>query len=174
MKFSRQEDWSGLHFLLQGIFPAQGLNQHLLHWQADSLPVEWLPLLNLEGKGSEQLLEPWKTSCKRGCFERNSDFWSKDGISPAWFSMERPREEGHWLTYPGARDPPAVVHSGPPPSAQGRVHKSSAHHPPLLLQHVLQNIFFQKATVIKLYQQKISLLKKVDKYQSISLYMQLK
>ena len=30
------------HFLLQGIFPTQGLNtclQYLLHWQADSLPV---------------------------------------------------------------------------------------------------------------------------------------
>ena len=27
------------HFLLQGIFPIQGSNQHLLHWQADSLPL---------------------------------------------------------------------------------------------------------------------------------------
>ena len=26
----------GCHFLLQGIFPAQGLNPHLLHWQAGS------------------------------------------------------------------------------------------------------------------------------------------
>ena len=32
----------GSHFLLQGIFPTQGLNSHLLHlldWQADSLPA---------------------------------------------------------------------------------------------------------------------------------------
>ena len=32
----------GYHFLLQGIFPTQGLNSHvscLLHWQADSLPL---------------------------------------------------------------------------------------------------------------------------------------
>ena len=29
----------GCHFLLQGIFLTQGLNQHLLHWQADSLPL---------------------------------------------------------------------------------------------------------------------------------------
>ena len=32
----------GCHFLLQGIFPTQGSNQyllHLLHWQADSLPL---------------------------------------------------------------------------------------------------------------------------------------
>ena len=40
--FSRQEYWSGFHFLLQGIFPAQGLNLSplpLLHWQAGSLPL---------------------------------------------------------------------------------------------------------------------------------------
>ena len=29
----------GCYFLLHGIFPAQGLNSHLLHWQADSLPL---------------------------------------------------------------------------------------------------------------------------------------
>ena len=32
----------GCHYLLQGIFPIQGLNLHsllLLHWQADSLPL---------------------------------------------------------------------------------------------------------------------------------------
>ena len=42
MGFSRQEYWSGFHFLLQGIFQTQGLNSHLLHllhWQAGSLPL---------------------------------------------------------------------------------------------------------------------------------------
>ena len=29
----------GCHFLLQGIFLTQGSNLHLLHWQADSLPL---------------------------------------------------------------------------------------------------------------------------------------
>ena len=29
----------GWHFLLQGIFSTQGLNPHLLRWQADSLPL---------------------------------------------------------------------------------------------------------------------------------------
>ena len=33
MGFSRQEYWSGLPFLLQGIFPTQGSNQHLLHFR---------------------------------------------------------------------------------------------------------------------------------------------
>ena len=30
----------GCHFLLQGLFPTQGLNLRLMHWQADSLPTE--------------------------------------------------------------------------------------------------------------------------------------
>ena len=29
----------GCHFLLQGIFMIHGSNSHLLHWQADSLPL---------------------------------------------------------------------------------------------------------------------------------------
>ena len=42
MGFSRQEYWSGLPSLLQGIFPTQGLNPHLLcllHQQAGSLSL---------------------------------------------------------------------------------------------------------------------------------------
>ena len=43
MEFSREEYWKELlHFLLQGIFSAQGLHLHLLHllhWQANSLPL---------------------------------------------------------------------------------------------------------------------------------------
>ena len=31
MEFSRQEYWSGCHYLLQGIFPTQVLNLGLLH-----------------------------------------------------------------------------------------------------------------------------------------------
>ena len=42
VEFYRQEYWVGLHFLLQGIFPTQGLKLHLLSlllWQVDSLPT---------------------------------------------------------------------------------------------------------------------------------------
>ena len=42
MGFSRQECWSRLPFLLQGIFLTQGGNPHLLcllHWPAGSLPL---------------------------------------------------------------------------------------------------------------------------------------
>ena len=40
MEFSRQECWSGLHSLLQGIFLTQGLNLGPLHCKADSLPFK--------------------------------------------------------------------------------------------------------------------------------------
>ena len=42
MGFPRQEYWSGLHALLQRIFPIQESNLHflcLLHWQLGSLPL---------------------------------------------------------------------------------------------------------------------------------------
>ena len=39
MGFSRQEYGVGSLSFLQGIFPIQGLSPHLLHWQADSLPL---------------------------------------------------------------------------------------------------------------------------------------
>ena len=45
LEFSRQEYWSGLSFSFLGIFPTQGSNLcflHLLHWQADSLPLRHL------------------------------------------------------------------------------------------------------------------------------------
>ena len=42
MGFSRQEYWSGLPSLLQGIFPTQGSNLRLLHWQVDSSPLSHL------------------------------------------------------------------------------------------------------------------------------------
>ena len=42
MGFPNKNTGVGCHFLLQGVFPAQGLNRHLLSlllWQAGSLPV---------------------------------------------------------------------------------------------------------------------------------------
>ena len=37
--FSGNNTGVGCHFLLQGIFPIQGLNPCLLPWQVDSLPL---------------------------------------------------------------------------------------------------------------------------------------
>ena len=53
MEFSRQEYWSGLPFLLQGIFPTQGLNPTLLHWQVDSLPLSHLGSTPFDGYFTE-------------------------------------------------------------------------------------------------------------------------
>ena len=39
MGFLRQNFGVGCQFLLQGIFPTQGSNSSLLHWQVDSLPL---------------------------------------------------------------------------------------------------------------------------------------
>ena len=43
MGFSGAKYWSGVdcHFLLQGIILTQGSNSHLLHWQVDSLPLNY-------------------------------------------------------------------------------------------------------------------------------------
>ena len=38
-KFPGRNTGVGCHFLLQGIFPTQGLNLHLPHWRVDSLPL---------------------------------------------------------------------------------------------------------------------------------------
>ena len=40
----------GCHFLLQGFFPTQEINLHLLHWQVDSLPLshQGSPILTLQ------------------------------------------------------------------------------------------------------------------------------
>ena len=46
----------GCHFLLQGIFPTQGWNPHLLHWQVDSLP--------LSHQGSQDPIAYWKTDLR--------------------------------------------------------------------------------------------------------------
>ena len=41
MEFSRQNTGVSCCFLLQGIFLTQGLNPHLLNWQADSLLLSY-------------------------------------------------------------------------------------------------------------------------------------
>ena len=78
MEFSRQESWSGLPFPTQGIFLTQGLNPrglHLLHWQADSLPVV-LPanLLSLK-----QATKPSREEVRSIYWEERSNLIAKDG-----------------------------------------------------------------------------------------------
>ena len=75
MGFSRQEYWSGLHALLQGIFPTQGSNPgrpnyrwilyHLSHQGSPSL-LEWVayPVY----RGSSRPRNPTGVSCIAGRF----------------------------------------------------------------------------------------------------------
>ena len=42
MGFPGRNSGVGCHFLLQGIFASQGLNLHLLHWEAESLTLSHL------------------------------------------------------------------------------------------------------------------------------------
>ena len=43
MDFSGKNTGGGCLFLLQGIFPTQGSNPHLLHWQEDWQGSRWIP-----------------------------------------------------------------------------------------------------------------------------------
>ena len=43
------------HFLLQGIFPSQGSDPHLLHWQADSLQLSQLESPSVQFSSVAQL-----------------------------------------------------------------------------------------------------------------------
>ena len=48
MGFPKQEYWSRLHFLFQGIFLTQGSNLCLLPWPVDSLPLSHLGSLAMD------------------------------------------------------------------------------------------------------------------------------
>ena len=53
--------WDGCHFPLQGIFPTKWSNLcllHLLHWQADSLPLSNLGSPRWCGKTPKEILPP--------------------------------------------------------------------------------------------------------------------
>ena len=59
MRLSRQDDLvggGGCHFPLQGIFPDQGSNPYLLHWQVNSLPLGQLGSLYV----AMDLSKPWE------------------------------------------------------------------------------------------------------------------
>ena len=59
---------SGCRLLLQRIFPTQGSNLHLLHWQADSLPPSHLGrACRLLSSGEPWVgSEPWRPRRKQG------------------------------------------------------------------------------------------------------------
>ena len=72
MEFSRRQYGVDCHALLQGIFPTQGSNLGLLHWQEDSLPL------------SHQGLDPSEFSSMDIIF-----FSMHPKLSPSWSRLER-------------------------------------------------------------------------------------
>ena len=68
MEFSRQEYWMDYHFPFQGIFPTQGSNSHLLHWQGYALPQSHLRHPSSYGgdpKSKKRALYIWSFSSAR-------------------------------------------------------------------------------------------------------------
>ena len=68
MEFPRKESWTGLPFLLQGIFLTQGSNLHLLcllYWQANSLPLCLLNVCHLQNQFES--FKSRKEKEKEGC-----------------------------------------------------------------------------------------------------------
>ena len=53
----------GCHFLLQGIFLTQGSNLSLLQWQADSLPLSHLEVLNTSSVQFSSATQSFPTLC---------------------------------------------------------------------------------------------------------------
>ena len=65
-----------IEFLLQGIFLTQGLNPHLLHQQANSLPLHylaWIQLSSVQSLSCVQLFAtPWTAACQASLSITNS------------------------------------------------------------------------------------------------------
>ena len=73
------------HFLLQGIFQTQGWNPcllHLLHWQADSLPLSLLVMSQLSPSGMGIVGHSPESSCQYVSGESGpqADSWAKLGV----------------------------------------------------------------------------------------------
>ena len=78
MRFPKQEYWTKLPFLSQGIFLTQGSNPHLLHWQEDSLPLRYLASPGLRTKVWESEVSMPKS--RRGM----SSFKQRDHVCPSF------------------------------------------------------------------------------------------
>ena len=79
-RFPRQENWSGLPFYSQGIFPIQRSNSHLMHLQVGSLP------LSHEDSG--------RHSSDRSLYLKNLK--SKRWVKFLWSSVDKLTGGTHW------------------------------------------------------------------------------
>ena len=113
MGFPRQNIGVGCHLLLQGMFPTQKLNPHLLPWQAGSLPLShqgrekamaphsstlaWkIPPTEepggLQSMGSLGVRHDWVTSLSLFTFMH----WRRKWQATPVFLLENPGDGGAW------------------------------------------------------------------------------
>ena len=89
MRFSRQEDWSGLPFPSPVDLPHQGSNLCLLHWQADYLSLSHVGSLlkactMLSCSGVSDSATAWTAACQALCpwgFSKQ-EYWSGLPLMP--------------------------------------------------------------------------------------------
>ena len=90
------------HFLLQGIFPTQGLNLghlHLLHWQARSLPLHHLRSLPSKLETGPTLFQEKNVDKCQQCSPTHTvSHQSQYGISDEWLrDITKNLSFPHWL-----------------------------------------------------------------------------
>ena len=74
----------GCHFLLQGIFPTQGLNPHLLHRQVDSLPLSHPgspEMIVVGGRVESWMAKWWKPRRVDGFWAEKSRYWNSKNLT---------------------------------------------------------------------------------------------
>ena len=138
MEFSWQNIGMGIHFLLQGIFPTQGLNPGFIHWQAESSPSEpagkpfhgkyrfiltilcW-ERLKARGEGDDRGWDGWMASLTQWTWVWvNSGSWRWTGRSGVLQSMGSQRVGYNGVTeltelnnfLPMKSKPPCFAHLG--------------------------------------------------------------
>ena len=116
-EFCRQEYWSGLPALLQGIFLTQGSNQGLPHWQAGSWPLA-PPGKHTLGQRCSLGAQNWRSRWRRSprppwpcpwCCGRRGEKWPRRCRTPPcrrsgiWLHWRC--QAGSWLGKPRRRSP---------------------------------------------------------------------
>ena len=123
MEFSRQEYWSGCHFLLQGIFPTRGSNTGLLHcrqvlyWlnyqgSPKIILIEWVSAWLITWVSECQTVTPWTTPSRLFCSwnspVRNTGLGSlsllqgifpTQGLNPGLLRLHHRPIVYHWATW---------------------------------------------------------------------------
>ena len=141
---------TGCNFLLQGIFPTQGLNLHLLHWQVDSLPLshQWSPVCPYIGNIRKHV--QFRSVQSLSCILCFATPWTKStpGLSVHQQLRESTQTNVHWVS--NAIQPSHPLSSPSPPALNLSQHQSlfnwvsSSHQVAKILEFQLQHESYQR------------------------------